>query len=82
MYVVDDDEMTRDYFDAVLSGAQLTSCRVESASRFLEMYDPGQPGCLVLDIQMPGMTGIELQHALNLRGALIPLIFVTGHAGV
>jgi FixJ family two-component response regulator len=82
VYVVDDDEVTRNYFDAVLSGAQLTSRRVESASRFLEIYDPAQPGCLVLDIQMPGMTGIALQHALNLRGALIPLIFVTGHAGV
>jgi two-component system response regulator FixJ len=82
VYVVDDDEVTRNYFDAVLSGAHLTSCRVESASVFLEIYDPCQPGCLLLDIQMPGMTGIALQHQLNLRGALIPLIFVTGHADV
>jgi two-component system, LuxR family, response regulator FixJ len=82
VYVVDDDEVTRNYFDAVLSGAHLTSCRVESASVFLEIYDPCQPGCLLLDIQMPGMTGIALQHELNLRGALIPLIFVTSHGEV
>jgi FixJ family two-component response regulator len=82
VYVVDDDEVTRNDFDAVLSGAHLTSRRVESASLFLEMYDPHQPGCLLLDIPMPGMTGIALQHHLNLRGALIPVIFVTGHAEV
>jgi two-component system response regulator FixJ len=82
VYVVDDDEMTRNTFDAVLSAARLTSCSVESAALFLEMYDPRQPGCLLLDIQMPGMTGIALQHQLNLRGALIPLVFVTGHADV
>ena len=82
MYVVDDDEMTRNTFDAVLSAARLTSCSVESAALFLEMYDPRQPGCLLLDIQMPGMTGIALQHELNLRGAVIPLIFVTSHGEV
>jgi FixJ family two-component response regulator len=82
VYVVDDDEATRNYFDAVLSGARLTSCRLESASLFLEIYDPHQPGCLLLDIQMPGMTGIALQHNLSLRCALIPIIFVTSHGEV
>src|SRR5207237_2378852 len=46
------------------------------------MYDPDQPGCLLLDVEMPGMTGPELQHELNLRGAIIPLIFISSHAGV
>ncbi len=82
VYVVDDDAVTRNYFDAVLSGENLTSRRVESAALFLELYDPCQPGCVLLDIQMPGMTGIALQHELNLRGALIPIIFVTSHAQV
>jgi two-component system response regulator FixJ len=82
VYVVDDDEVTRNYFDAVLAGARLASCRLESASLFLEIYNPRQRGCLLLDIQMPGMTGIALQHNLNLRRALIPVIFVTGHAEV
>ena len=82
VYIVDDDEVTRNYFDAVLSTANVRCCRVESASSFLEMYDPNQPGCLLLDIQMPGMSGPELQHELNLRGAIIPVIFISSHAGV
>jgi len=82
VYIVDDDEMTRNYFDAVLSTANVPCCRVESASSFLEMYDPHQPGCLLLDVQMPGMMGPELQHELNLRGAIIPVIFISSHAGV
>ena len=82
VYIVDDDEVTRSYFDAVLSTANVPCCRVESASAFLDMYDPDQPGCLLLDVEMPGMTGPELQHELNLRGAIIPLIFISSHAGV
>ena len=82
VYIVDDDEITRRYFDAVLSRETLKCRRVESASLFLELYDPHQAGCLLLDIQMPGMTGIALQHELNLRGAVIPLIFITGNAEV
>ena len=54
VYIVDDDEVTRRYFDAVLSSANVGCCRVESAAAFLEMYDPEQPGCLLLDVQMPG----------------------------
>ena len=82
VYIVDDDEVTRSYYDAVLSKANVRCCRVESAWSFLEMHDPDQPGCLLLDVQMPGMTGPELQHELNLRGAIIPVIFISSHAGV
>src|SRR5947199_65588 len=74
VYIVDDDEVTRSYYDAVLSKANVRCCRVESAWSFLEMHHPDQPGCLLLDVQMPGMTGPELQHELNLRGAIIPVI--------
>jgi two-component system, LuxR family, response regulator FixJ len=82
VYIVDDDQVTRSYFDAVLSSANVRCCRAESAAAFLEMHDPDQPGCLLLDVQMPGMTGPELQHELNLRGAIIPVIFISSHAGV
>jgi two-component system response regulator FixJ len=82
VYIVDDDELTRSYFNAVLATANIACCSVESASSFLEMYDPDQPGCLVLDVQMPGMTGPELQHQLNVRGAVVPVIFVSSHAEV
>jgi FixJ family two-component response regulator len=82
VFIVDDDATTRRLFDAVLSGAQLTTRTVESAAAFLKIHDPDQPGCLLLDVQMPGMTGPELQHRLNLLGAVIPVIFVSAHADV
>ena len=47
-----------------------------------ESYDSAHPGCLVLDVRMPGMSGIELQQQLNLRGAVIPVIFITGHGDI
>ncbi|HEY6925539.1 MAG TPA: response regulator [Steroidobacteraceae bacterium] len=81
-YIVDDDEVTRSYFNAVLSEAGLTCCLMDTAASFLETYDADQPGCLLLDIRMPGMTGMELQHQLNLRGAIIPVIFITAHAEI
>jgi two-component system response regulator FixJ len=82
VYIVDDDDLTRDYFSTVLSGARLTCRTVESAEAFLLAYDPQQPGCLLLDVQMPGMSGLELQQQLNRRGAAVPVIFLTGHAEV
>jgi FixJ family two-component response regulator len=53
-----------------------------SAQEFLAAYHVVQGGCVVLDIRMPGMGGIELQEELNKRGAVIPVIFITGHADV
>jgi HSP20 family protein len=53
-----------------------------SASEFLSRYDPQQPGCAVFDVRMPGMSGLELQDELNRRGAIIPVIFITGHGDV
>ncbi len=53
-----------------------------SAQEFLSTYEVTQPGCLVLDVRMPGMSGLEMQHELNLRGATIPVIFITGHGDI
>jgi two-component system, LuxR family, response regulator FixJ len=82
VYIVDDDPATRRIFDAVLSEVGLTTCSVESAAGFLQIHDPAQPGCLLLDVQMPGMTGPELQQRLNFCGAVIPVIFVSAHADI
>jgi two-component system, LuxR family, response regulator FixJ len=82
VYIVDDDDITRKYLSAVLSAAQLSCRTLKSAEAFLLEYDPRQPGCLLLDVQMPGMTGLELQRQLNQRGAAIPLIFITGHGEI
>jgi FixJ family two-component response regulator len=54
----------------------------ESAAEFLEDFDPQQPGCVILDIRMPGMSGLELQEHINGIGATIPIVFVTGHGDV
>jgi two-component system, LuxR family, response regulator FixJ len=82
VYIVDDDDITRKYFSAVLTAVQLSCRTLESAEAFLLEYDPQQPGCLLLDVQMSGMTGLELQRQLNQRGAAIPVIFITGHGEI
>jgi two-component system response regulator FixJ len=82
VYIVDDDDITRKYFSAVLTAVQLSCRTLESAEAFLLEYDPQQPGCLLLDVQMSGMTGLELQRQLNRRGAALPVIFITGHGEI
>ena len=82
VFVVDDDESVRSSLKFLLRSASLESRVFGSAQEFLETYDPAQPGCLVLDVRMPGMSGLELQQELNLRGATIPVIFITGHGDV
>jgi two-component system response regulator FixJ len=82
VFVVDDDEGVRNSLRFLLKSVGLTTRTLPSASEFLATYKPSQPGCLVLDVRMPGMSGLELQQQLNLRGATIPLIFITGHGDV
>ena len=82
VYVVDDDEAVRDSLRLLLKSVGLAGHAYASAAEFLGNYDPEQHGCLVADIRMPGMNGLELQDELNQRGAPIPLIFITGHGDV
>jgi len=82
VFVVDDDEGVRNSLRFLLKSVGLTTRALASASEFLEAYTHNQPGCLVLDVRMPGMSGIELQQQLNLRGAAIPVIFITGHGDI
>jgi two-component system, LuxR family, response regulator FixJ len=82
VFVVDDDEGVRNSLRFLLKSVGLTTRALGSASEFLEVYKHNQPGCLVLDVRMPGMSGIELQQQLNLRGAAIPVIFITGHGDI
>ena len=82
IHIVDDDAALRRsllfLFDSVGWRAQAHA----SADEFLAAYQPGEPGCLVLDIRMPGMSGLELQQALRARGHTLPVIFITGHGDV
>jgi two-component system, LuxR family, response regulator FixJ len=80
--VVDDDTGVRNAMRALLKSVGLNSVLFASAQEFLAAYQPSQQGCLVLDIRMPGMSGLELQQQLNMRGAIIPVIFMSGHADI
>src|ERR1700761_5365029 len=82
VFVVDDDEAVRNSLRLLLKSVGLMPSVMSSAREFLDKYDPAQPGCLVLDIRMPEMSGLELQEQLNLRGAVVPVIFITGHGDV
>ena len=82
VFVVDDDEGVRNSLRFLLKSVGLASRTLSSATEFLDTYRPNQPGCLVLDVRMPGMSGLELQQQLNVRGATIPVIFITGHGDV
>jgi two-component system, LuxR family, response regulator FixJ len=80
--VVDDDAGVRNAMRTLLKSVGIQSTLYASAQEFLGAYQPTQSGCLVLDIRMPGMSGLELQQELNLRGAVIPVIFMSGHGDI
>ena len=82
VFVVDDDEAVRKSLRLLLKSLGMPAVAHGSAEAFLAAYDDEQPGCIVLDVRMPGMSGPELQDELNRRGALIPVIFITGHGDV
>jgi two-component system response regulator FixJ len=82
VFVVDDDTAVRQGLRFMLRAAGYSVEAFPSARSFLEDYDPRRGGCLLLDVQMPQMTGLELQQRLNVRGWRIPVIFITGHGSV
>ncbi len=82
VFVVDDDEAVRNSLRFLLRSVGLPTQTLPSATEFLATYQPTQPGCLVLDVRMPAMSGLELQQQLNLRGATLPVIFITGHGDI
>jgi two-component system, LuxR family, response regulator FixJ len=82
VFIVDDDEAVRASLKLLLKTLGLPALAYASAQEFLTAFDPQRAGCLVLDIRMPAMSGLELQQELNTRGALLPIIFITGHGDV
>jgi two-component system response regulator FixJ len=82
VFVVDDDPAMLDSVSLLLESADLSVECYLGAGKFLEIYSPHRPGCLVLDVRMPGMSGLELQEALAARGITIPIVFITGHGDV
>jgi len=82
VYVVDDDEAVRDSLQWLLEGKDYRVRCFESAEAFLSRYDPREVACLVADIRMGGMTGMELQDRLLERHSPLPIVFITGHGDV
>ncbi|MFM7066850.1 MAG: response regulator FixJ [Gammaproteobacteria bacterium] len=82
VFVVDDDEAVRTSLRLLLKSVGLPVETCASAQEFLDRFDADRPGCLVLDIRMPGMSGLELQERLNAMHAMIPVVFITGHGDV
>lgn len=82
VFVVDDDDAVRTSLRLLLKSVGLPVETFGSAQEFLDSFDADRAGCLVLDIRMPGMSGLELQLKLNEMHAIAPIVFITGHGDV
>jgi FixJ family two-component response regulator len=82
VHVIDDDDGMRRALTLLLDTAGYQTAAFADPVKFLSQFAPETRGCLVLDIRMPGMSGLEVQHKLNGMGSTLPLIFVTGHGDV
>jgi FixJ family two-component response regulator len=82
VYVVDDDKALRDSLTWLLASIDVDIRVFGSATEFLLAYDASLRGCLVLDVYMPGLDGLQLQEILTARGAQLPVIVITGHGDV
>ncbi len=82
VFIVDDDEAVRESLALLLDSIGQKCASFNSAVDFLDGYNADMAGCIVLDIRMPGMNGLELQKKLNEIGCILPIIFVTGHGDV
>ena len=82
VYIIDDDRLARESLQWLIESASQTVSVFENGSTFLDHYRVGDPGCIVLDVRMPDINGMELYAKLRKQGANIPVIIVTGHADV
>jgi len=82
VFIVDDNEAMRYYLRAFLEDEGFAVRAYASSRAFLEAYSPEGPGCLLLDVNMPGMSGLELQSRLQANGVAIPSIFMSGYGDI
>lgn len=82
VFVVDDDKAARDSLRWLISSVGLHVETFDTAQAFLDAYDPAYSGCLVVDVRMPGMSGLDLQKRMEARPHCLPVIVVTGHGDV
>lgn len=79
VYIIDDDQAVRDSVRMLIESDGLRAATFASAEAFLDNFPPGPRGCLVLDVHMPGMNGVELLEHLHTRGVFVPTIIVTAY---
>ena len=82
VYVVDDDPFVREALERLLRSAGYKAVTFQSALEFLDFNHPDTPGCVILDIKMPELSGLDLQDRLTETGISFPIIFITGHGTV
>ena len=82
IYIVDDDDGMRRALTVLMTTVGYHAVPFAKPTDFLAKHDPRQPGCLVLDVRMPEMSGLEVQQQLNRSGSLIPVILITGHGDI
>jgi two-component system, LuxR family, response regulator FixJ len=82
IYIVDDDDGMRRALSTLVTTVGYSVVAFARPSEFLTKYDPEQRGCVVLDVRMPEMSGLEVQQQLNKSGAMIPVILITGHGDI
>ncbi len=82
VFVVDDDQEVRNALELLMESVGLQASTYESAQAFLDAFDPDLPGCIVLDVRMPGMSGMDLQARLAAETLHPPVIIITGHGDV
>lgn len=82
VFVVDDDEAMRDSMACLLDSVNLPSKMFGDANAFLDFFEPDAQGCILLDIRMPGVSGMELLETLRSNGCALPVIVITGHGDV
>ncbi len=82
VFVVEDDEAVRDALRMLVETVGLKAKVYRTSQEFLDKYDPAEPGCLVADVRMPGMSGLELQEKLVKDKIDIPVVIITGHGDV
>lgn len=82
VFVVDDDEAVRRFLEGLIASVGLRVKSCGSADEFFDAYEPGSRGCILLDIRMPGVSGLELQRMLKKKNIDLPVIILTGHGDV
>ena len=82
VYIVDDDDGMRRALTVLMTTVGYQSAAYSRAAEFLAKHEPDNPGCLILDVRMPEMSGLEVQQQLNKSGSMLPVILMTGHGDI